>query len=63
MFSFLSIWVRLALSVVLWIVLLPVMLLLLPFRTDRCRPRSVPRSERMRPGVAAIDPLPHPSAS
>ncbi|PPG11063.1 hypothetical protein C5C27_01065 [Rathayibacter sp. AY2B7] len=35
MLNILSIWARLALSVLLWIVLLPVMLVLLPFRTGR----------------------------
>ncbi|PPG21147.1 hypothetical protein C5C74_04625 [Rathayibacter sp. AY1E8] len=35
MLDILSIWARLALSVLLWIVVLPVMLVLLPFRTGR----------------------------
>ncbi|PPG18573.1 MULTISPECIES: hypothetical protein [unclassified Rathayibacter] len=50
MLNILSIWARLALSVLLWIVLLPVMLVLLPFRTGRSaslpalRPVPVPAS-------------------
>ncbi|MWV73276.1 hypothetical protein [Rathayibacter rathayi] len=35
-----SIWSRFALSVLLWIVLLPVMLILLPFRTGRSASHS-----------------------
>lgn len=35
MLTTLSIWARLALSIFLWIVFLPVMLILLPFRSRR----------------------------
>ncbi|WP_170063534.1 hypothetical protein [Rathayibacter tritici] len=40
MLTTLSIWARLALSILLWIVFLPVMLILLPFRTGRSASRS-----------------------
>jgi hypothetical protein len=55
MLAILSIWARLALSVLLWIVLLPVMILLLPFRTDRSPTGSALRGGRTVPSAVPVD--------